>query len=216
MRVLQVNAMRSRNSHDAAYAVALEKGADIDRAVGGSKTEDVAVIFLNKNVGVAKVRSEEGYVCIYLKNFCMFCCYSSPNMPIDTFEKQINTIMVDSKNVTLESINLEDLNVKSPQWGAPVADARGNYFTEWLATLDMIVLNTGLTPTFVRGDCHSYIDVTCSTQKIAKQIKDWQVLDEESLSDHRLIYFEIDIGSRSKTKWKRKKARIDWAIFDHF
>lgn len=42
---------------------------------------------------------------------------------------------------------------------SPIVDERGRYWTEWLATLNMVVLNTGAIPTFARGLSES-IDVT--------------------------------------------------------
>ena len=91
----------------------------------------------------------------------------------------------------MEEIILGDFNIKSPRWGSPVSDNRGEFFTEWFDALDLVVHNTGNVPTFVMGMSASFIDVTCSTQKIAKEILNWKVLDDEPVSDHSFIYFEI-------------------------
>ncbi|KAK9679403.1 hypothetical protein QE152_g40061, partial [Popillia japonica] len=48
----------------------------------------------------------------------------------------------------------------------------------------------GNIPTFRRGDSTSYIDVTCSTQNIARKVKNWKVLEKENLSDYAYIFFE--------------------------
>ncbi|KAG5873418.1 hypothetical protein JTB14_037837 [Gonioctena quinquepunctata] len=55
------------------------------------------------------------------------------------------------------------------------------------------------------------MDVTCSTQGIAEQIANWTMLDEEPLSGHALIYF--DIKGESKKKKDRKIITTDWATF---
>ncbi|KAK9736986.1 Endonuclease-reverse transcriptase [Popillia japonica] len=54
--------------------------------------------------------------------------------------------MEKAKSQGAEFIIMGDLNVTSPQWGSPVADPRGEYLTEWLAELDMTVINKGDKP----------------------------------------------------------------------
>ncbi|KAK9695115.1 hypothetical protein QE152_g33070 [Popillia japonica] len=39
----------------------------------------------------------------------------------------------------------------------------------------MVVHNTGIRPTFIRGTSESYIDVTFSTSRVAAQISNWEV-----------------------------------------
>ncbi|KAJ8930023.1 hypothetical protein NQ314_017232 [Rhamnusium bicolor] len=82
-----------------------------------------------------------------------------------------------------------------------------------MATLDMTVKNTGITPTFSRGNCESFIDVTFSTQRIAAKIVRWEVLEEESLSDHRFIYFEVEGTTRNRGNEGKTVIRNDWEVF---
>ncbi|KAK9731535.1 Endonuclease-reverse transcriptase [Popillia japonica] len=72
-----------------------------------------------------------------------------------------------------ECIILGDINSKSIQWGSPITDKRGKYWTEWMSTLNLVVHNTGMEPTF------------------AKTISEWKVLEKETLTEHAYIYFEI-------------------------
>nr|CAI5860539.1 unnamed protein product [Callosobruchus analis] len=92
---------------------------------------------------------------------------------------------------------VDDLNVKSLQWGSPTADKRGLYLSDWIAESELVVHNTGNTPTFSRGLTQSYIDLTIYTSNLAKDIAKWEVLNEESLSDHHFIYFEV--GKKKET-----------------
>nr|CAI5837299.1 unnamed protein product [Callosobruchus analis] len=64
--------------------------------------------------------------------------------------------------------------------------------------MNMVVMNDGLLPTFSRRTSQSFIDVTFATQELAKNISKWEVLDEESLSDHRYIYFEVNTKGKIK------------------
>lgn len=225
MKILQVNLMRSKHSHDLAYELAIRRGVDVIIASEPNKNRvqrnnwikdkrlDVAVLFINKNVDVQKVRKEQGYVCLYISNYRIYCCYSSPNIELETFRAEMDKIMNDSRGLSGDSLIIGDLNAKSPQWGSAIWDARGEYLTDWLAQVDMVVHNKGEKPTFVRGNSESFIDVTCSSQNIATKIVNWEVLDDESLSDHRFIYFEIKDQIARGTSIEKTKAEIDWEMF---
>lgn len=82
-----------------------------------------------------------------------------------------------------------DLNAKSPLWNSLVSDRRGQYWEEWIAALNLVVLNEGHTRTFVRGMSASFIDVTISSQRTARKIGSWRVVEEENLSLHRYIMY---------------------------
>lgn len=65
-----------------------------------------------------------------------------------------------------EFIIAGDMNGKSPHWGSPISDARGECITDWFAGMDIVEINTGVIPTFQRGDSYSFIDITGATPKI--------------------------------------------------
>lgn len=56
-----------------------------------------------------------------------------------------------------------DVNSKAPEWGSPIWDKMEEYWTECLKELNLVVINTGNAPTFVRNQSTSYVDVTCSS-----------------------------------------------------
>lgn len=110
-----------------------------------------------------------------------------------------------------EAIIAGDFNAKSPQWGMDYTDARGSKMTEWIAANNLIVLNEGNTPTFVNRNYGSILDITLSTEKIRPFITGWKVLEEESLSDHKYIMFEVHEENNSRETipqiqgWQLKK-----------
>lgn len=225
--IIQANLMRSKYCHDMVAAVAMDKAVDIivasepnKKCVADSswikdKRVDVAVLIVNKKLEVSTIREEEGYVYLGLQWCQFFACYSSPNISFEEFKKDTDSLMQDHKKCGGESIIMGDLNVKSPLWGSPITDLRGRYWAEWLASLDLVVLNTGYAPTFVRGSCESFIDITCATQSIATQVEKWQVLEEESLSDHRFIYFELKgLGGQKERTNEKTKVAYDWEVFE--
>nr|CAI5836285.1 unnamed protein product [Callosobruchus analis] len=82
------------------------------------------------------------------------------------------------------------------------------YLAEYMAALDIVAHNTDGTPTFQRGSSESFIDITLSTQSVAKKITNWKVMENETLSDHKHIYFEI-MGAGVKQNIERQRPIID-------
>nr|CAH7734770.1 unnamed protein product [Callosobruchus chinensis] len=117
--------------------------------------------------------------------------------------------MEDVQSSSRKAILLGDLNVKSPEWGSPITDDRGAYLMEWISALDLVVHNTGDEPTFVRGESTSFIDITCSTASAACDITEWRVLQEETMSDHQFIYFEVRDRAERKRYNEKRLVSID-------
>ncbi|KAG8290744.1 hypothetical protein J6590_076433 [Homalodisca vitripennis] len=61
---------------------------------------------------------------------------------------------------------------------------------DWIAEHNLVIHNVG-SPTFRRNDSMSYIDLTLTTEDIAGKVVKWKVLEEENLSDHAYISFEL-------------------------
>lgn len=202
MIILQTNLNRSRSAHDLAYLTATDVGADLIVACEPNlalikkegwvtdQRSDVAVYFRNKNIQVRRVRKENGYLIINMVHFTMVCGYISPNIGIDNYDILL-TGMMNAVERGAKVLIMGDLNSKAPEWGSPVCDRRGEILLEWMAALDLVVHNTG-EPTFIRGTTKSHIDVTCSSQKLAQQVKKWRIVSKEGLTDHQYICFEIE------------------------
>lgn len=68
-----------------------------------------------------------------------------------------------------------------------------------------MVLNDGKQETCVRAQGSSMVDVTISTEKVAREIREWVVESEaETLSDHKYISFKI--ADREIEKGRMKGA----------
>ncbi|KAK9721688.1 Endonuclease-reverse transcriptase [Popillia japonica] len=171
---------------------------------------NVAALFLSKNIEVLGHRTGDGHLLIRLKDLDIVCCYVSPNIGMQDYRLEVDNIMNVVNNT--KTIILGDINAKSPQWGGHKTDKKGEYWLEWINALDMIVLNTGQKPTFVRGNTESFIDVTIATKVISKRIINWEVLDMETLTEHKYIGFEIQ-GIKSRKEVRRSRTMVDWDIF---
>ena len=76
----------------------------------------------------------------------------------------------------------------SKSWGNKSNDGRGRVVLQLAAELNLVILNDGKVPTFSKGTANSFIDLTLVSSELAKDIKDWRVLEDlESLSDHNYI-----------------------------
>jgi hypothetical protein len=62
---------------------------------------------------------------------------------------------------------------------------------EFLVSLNLNILNHGNEPTFVVCNRKVVIDLTLGTNKIVNLVSNWHVSEEQSLSDHSFICFQI-------------------------
>ncbi len=88
-----------------------------------------------------------------------------------------------------------DSNAHSSIWGCVENNDRGDEMEDLLDQYELTVLNVGNTPTYFRTDedgtkSETIIDITV-TNKFANNINvnDWQVLEEETYSDHKYISY---------------------------
>ncbi|RZF33911.1 hypothetical protein LSTR_LSTR012253 [Laodelphax striatellus] len=89
-----------------------------------------------------------------------------------------------------------DFNAKSPEWGDPREDRRGQILMDWSASLQLAVINQGTAPTFVRERSQSIIDITFASEGVAQTISSWKVLETETLSPHHHILFTSGFQAR--------------------
>ena len=93
-----------------------------------------------------------------------------------------------------------DFNAKHSEWSARFNDPQGDLLLDWIMAKNLTLLNTNSIATFscTRGDklFESHIDVTVATSNLLPKVISWEVLDEESFSDHR--YIKIQLGAPIK------------------
>ncbi|KAG5886457.1 hypothetical protein JTB14_012869 [Gonioctena quinquepunctata] len=186
MTILQTNLGRNRAAHDAAFATATDIDADI-----------IVVSEPNKKIC-------NGRGCVYL----------SPNITREDYRDKLENIMQKARRCQSEKIIAGDFNAKSAEWGSPTTDARGTILMDWTSTPNLIVQNRGSKPTFVRRATGSFIDVTLASQKIAKSITNWRVLDDETLQKNdtktsNVYWWNADIANKRKecTRHRREITR---------
>ncbi|KAG5863358.1 hypothetical protein JTB14_028553 [Gonioctena quinquepunctata] len=100
-----------------------------------------------------------------------------------------------------------------PNGGSPRGDIIGEYWCDWMSTLNLSILNDGEKPTFFRRQTESHIDITCLTHNIQKIIRDWQVLEDETLTDHLYIYFSLTTTKSKLRNTMNSRTVCDWDLF---
>ncbi|KAG5870656.1 hypothetical protein JTB14_001040 [Gonioctena quinquepunctata] len=119
----------------------------------------------------------------------------SPNIARHQYERKVDEIINEARKCRHGVVIADDINAKA---------------SEWMETLNIKTHNNGKT-TFERRGGTSYIDVTCSTKEISRKIKNWTVLNQDTLTEHKYIYYEL---AGEKVKWEERKIiQGDWKTF---
>jgi len=99
-------------------------------------------------------------------------------------------------------------------WGCSRDDERGNILVELVVSLDLTSYNAGSSPTYVRYNAQSIVDVTFAQMNPGAGIINWQMRSNlNSESDHGYITDEIlyrvapldIIGFRVARGWAARK-----------
>ncbi|KAL0882561.1 hypothetical protein ABMA27_001015 [Loxostege sticticalis] len=134
----------------------------------------------------------DGYVVVKHGQMLLAGVYCPPNDGIAALEASLNRLSADLQRSTLPALVAGDFNAKSTAWGARLTDRRGEKLLEWATSHGLTILNRGTTPTCVRPQGSSRVDITFAHPVVAARTSGWEVLVEaESLSDHRYIRFDI-------------------------
>ncbi|XP_052740749.1 putative 115 kDa protein in type-1 retrotransposable element R1DM [Bicyclus anynana] len=137
------------------------------------------------------VHRGNGFIAVAISGLTLYSCYFSPNYSFEEFEQDTNDLFDSIQTQRGEIIVAGDFNAASKVWSKKSENARGRHIMELLASKDMVIVNAGDRPTFQRGPKNSTPDITFASFGLAQQIVEWQVLDEDSLSGHCYIKFQV-------------------------
>jgi hypothetical protein len=102
-----------------------------------------------------------------------------------------------------------DANAHHALWGSTGTNPRGESLLEFLASLNLNILNHGNQPTFMVCNWKEVIDLILGTNKIVNMVSNRHVSDEPSLSDHRYICFQIGNITTNQVTFRNPK-RTNW------
>lgn len=136
------------------------------------------------------------YVAIDTGKLVLISCYITPKASLGEFSEVLRNLEDDMKLVDKEKdiILCGDFNAHNKRWGSRHTSCKGHRLLEWSEENNLIVVNEGDSPTCIRPQGVSWIDLTWATPTAARRIRDWRVETEElSLSDHCYVTFSIGI-----------------------
>ena len=102
-----------------------------------------------------------------------------------------------------------DSNSHSVLWGSEINNQRGDEYEAFMAANDLSVLNVGVIPTFKTIRAESIIDITLVHYSLYEYIDNWKVSEDDYLSDHRCISFQLNI-SPPRPQPVKNWQRTDW------
>lgn len=232
MRLLQANLHRSRTADALLGQIAVEKGVDAviiseqyGRIARGSWFEDetgTAALWIPRSgrFAVTEHGSGSGYTYLRTGFLTVMSCYLTPSDDIEQFKTKVGFIEDRVLAIGGPFIVAGDFNAKAIEWGDRTTNTRGRCILNMAARLGLIVMNTGITPTFRRQGCeYTTPDITLVTENLARRIAEWKVLEDYNGSDHHYISFRIAEGAnliptariRGTRKWN--VANLNSAAF---
>lgn len=231
MKVLQVNLQKSRagfdlilkaaEDHDACLILAPEPNiakASKTKWYTNSRSNCAIKVMKSNPFKTQSFSSGDCFVRLDTEHITFYSVYLSFNDPRDTFERELHQLynnidILKSTNTNRDILLGGDFNSKSAMWNSPTEDPRGRILSEWFASLEMTILNRGNTPTFIRNDSRSFIDITVCTGNLSTNVTNWEVLLEENLSDHNTIVIDINSSTSTNNLPKSTSART-WRLHD--
>lgn len=181
LKFIYCNLNRSRPAHDLLRKTARDTNARLDC----SNNMDCAIDVTQSPYRIVAQSTGNGFVKVGIADVFVYVCYVCSRMyRFKTFLENPRAEIGLSNRVV---VIIGDFNAKSPVWGSRKAEARSNFLLDWLAALDLQVVNDGLYLTIVG-------------QPLRTRITDWKVDERESLSDHQYITFSLQVRPATPTK----------------
>jgi hypothetical protein len=209
--ILQGNCNHSAGSQDMLCQAMAEWGADLalvsePHRIPASPSWFGATDGLAAVVGAVTAASPPlsfrergpGYVAVGWGGVVVISTYFSPNRSWAEFQCFLTDVEGVVRRAAPHPVLFGgDLNAKHIAWGSPSNNVFGEELWTWACCLGLQLLNRGSTPTCVRWQGESIIDVTFATAPLAARVISWRVEEgTESLSDHRFIRIRVSVGGR--------------------
>lgn len=143
----------------------------------------------------------------------MSSVYLEPQTNLD--EQKMNNLqnIVDhSKKQKTPLILGGDFNSHHTLWNSKKTTNRGTALAEFITKNNLFILNKGNTPTYEARNHESIIDLTIVNSAALNMFQNWKVDQTPSLSDHKMIRFELTEGTEWTTYTKDYK-NFDTNIF---
>ena len=120
--------------------------------------------------------------------------YFDRELQIENDLEKMERVLLHAKDTGV--LIASDTNARSALWNDRVTNERGRILEEFLTTKQLYFLNEESSDTtFSNRIGKSNIDLTIITPQLLRSITGWEISGRESLSDHRIIKYDIKPGS---------------------
>lgn len=136
-----------------------------------------------------------GFVWARVEGIYMYSVYAPPSASIEQFEALLDRLAGDVRG-RRPVIVAGDFNAWAMEWGSRRTNRRGEALLDALASLDIILVNSGDKATFTRGDSGFIVDLTFASECLMDSGLTWKVCDSYTHSDHRAILCVVAESTR--------------------
>lgn len=130
----------------------------------------------------------------------------------------LESLVTYSSSQRLNLVIGADANAHHIGWGSSNINRRGEYLAEYISSTDLVIVNSGNTPTFVNSVRQEVIDITLVSVSLYNYLIDWHVSEEPSFSDHMFITFKLLLNDHlpinPQSSHFRNARHTDWARFE--
>ena len=126
-----------------------------------------------------------------MPNILLISGYLDINFDPQVTADQLQHIFDYAKKQSLQILMGVDSNAWSTLWGSKETNKRGEVLEELFFKNDVLIVNRGGKPTFVTCRASSTIDLTLTSSGMVDLVRNWEVLDDDTLSDHKKISFKL-------------------------
>lgn len=155
--------------------------------------------------------TNSGFVKVKVNGIHFYSCYAPPSQSLDEFNVLLDALVEDVQNSFPVAI-AGDFNAWATDWGSKTTNAKGCALVEAMSTIDVVLLNTGDKPTFVRGEASSIVDVTFVSSILAKRNISWNVAEVYTGSDHQALCWEVSNHQAKRRKVGIKPIDRGWRV----
>lgn len=219
---IQINLNRCREAQALLLETAYEKRSNIllisephtiPEAPGWYGSQDAkSAIYISESVDPINSGRGQEFVWVDLEDFRIYSCYFSPNRKIEEYKLFLDSLE-DSIRAAPNITNLivtGDFNAHARVWGSNENCHRGNLVLEFMGALNLITINDGVAPTWVRGQSQSFLDLTIVSTHMISRMNHWEVLEAETLSDHLYVHFTINPSHTETCSTENNLKRWSW------
>lgn len=143
----------------------------------------------------------------------IFCSAYLPHELDNPVDQLLLNMAYYCRNEKLDLILGMDSNAHHLAWGCPDINPRGEELFQFITNYDLNLENKGNTPTFQNAIRQTILDLTLTNNLKYTKIEKWEVLKEDSLSDHSTIMFTTSIQDEKTEEPFRNIRKMRTLIF---